>query len=420
MGIKKNVFCSLLVTGAVSCFVSAGSVEEPFEVGTWANFCKGAVSHTFDDNTSNQLSMGVPLFNEKGFHMTIFTSQSFNPDWNGLKNAFEQGHEIGSHSIGHNNMATDFAASQKAIQDNVPGEKCISYAYPYCENPGGATEVYVAARDCDGYPNPTTPDDFGKIKSQITGTTQYNGINDLQGMNNLADIAVEENGWCVYLHHGVEGDYNFAATSLHLLEGNLDYLNENRDKVWCETFGNVARYIKERDAATVKKKDSDSKTITVEVTDNLDDNIFDYPLSIRLPVEETWSSPSVKQADKEVEDTIVEVDGKKYLMFQAVPDGGDVVITTGETTGIKNRVGFNSNTAPVYRTHSTLVINRRHFGHNIEVSLFNLAGKTIAHYMLSSTETTIELKGNYFSGSAFIARVTDGVTTYSHFCTPKM
>lgn len=121
-----------------------------------------------------------------------------------------------------------------------------------------------------------------------------------------------------------------------------------------------------------------------------------------------------------MEDTIVEVDGKKYLMFQAVPDGGDVVITTGETTGIKNRVGFNSNTAPVYRTHSTLVINRRHFGHNIEVSLFNLAGKTIAHYMLSSTETTIELKGNYFSGSAFIARVTDGVTTYSHFCTPKM
>jgi oligosaccharide reducing-end xylanase len=414
MTINLLHFRSLLIAGTMTCIVSAGSVEKPFEVGTWANFCKGAVSHTFDDNTSNQLSKGVPLFNEKGFHMTIFTSQAFNPNWDGLKSAFAQGHEIGSHSVGHNENATDFAASQKAIQDKIPGEQCISYAYPYCQYPSGASNVYVVSRGCEGYPVSKTPD-FNNVKAQITGTTQYSGVNDVQGMNKMVDAAIQENGWSVYLHHGVEGDYQFAATSLNLLSQNLDYIAKNRDKVWCETFGNVARYIKERDAVTVKKKASDDKSITVEITDNLDNKNYNYPLSIRLPVEATWDKPSVtvKQADKEIQDTIVNVDGKDYLMFQAVPDGGDVVITLGATTNVKNSVSFNGKVAPITRHCSSLVINRQQFSNNVSVTLFNLDGKTIACYKLKNDESTVDLNGITFSGSTFIANVSDGVTTSS-------
>jgi len=412
MTINLLHFRSLLIAGTMTCIVSAGSVEKPFEVGTWANFCKGAVSHTFDDNTKNQLSKGVPLFNEKGFHMTIFTSQAFNPDWPGLKEAFAKGHEIGSHSVGHNENATDFAASQKAIQDKIPGELCISYAYPYCQYPAGADKVYVASRGCEGYPAPKTPP-FNNIKAQIIASTQYGNIMDAQGMNKLVDAAIQENGWSVYLHHGVEGDYQFAATPLNALSQNLDYIAKNRDKVWCETFGNVARYIKERDAVTVKKKASDDKSITVEITDNLDNKIYNYPLSIRLPVESDWDKPSVKQADKAIDDTIVKVDGKDYLMFQAVPDGGDVVITFGATTDVKSSVGFNGKAAPVTRLRSTLVINRHHFSKNVSVTLFDLAGKTIASYKLKNDESTVDLNAITISGSAFIANVTDGVTTSS-------
>ncbi|HEX2956071.1 MAG TPA: polysaccharide deacetylase family protein [Chitinispirillaceae bacterium] len=412
MKINLLHFRLLLIVVTMTWVVSEGDVETPFEVGTWANFCKGAVSHTFDDNTSNQLKKAVPLFNEKGLHMTIFTSQSFNPDWTGLKNAFEKGHEIGSHSIQHNENAIDYAASQKAIQDKISGEQCVSYAYPYCKYPDGAMDVYVAARGCEGFPNPTTPN-FGNIKSQITGTTQYSGVNDIQGMNNLVDVAIEKNGWSVYLHHGVEGDYQFAATPLNLLKENLDYIDKNRDKVWCETFGNVARYIKERDAASVKKKGSDDKSITIKVTDDLDDKIYNYPLSIRLPVEDNWEKPSVKQADKEIEDSIVKVGGKDYLMFQAVPDGGDVVITFGVTTDVKNSVGFNGKAAPITRIRSLLVINRQQFSKNVSVTLFNLAGKTIACYKLKNNESIVDLNDITFSGSAFIAKVTDGVTTSS-------
>lgn len=414
MTINLLHFRSLLIAFTMTCVVSAGSVEKPFEVGTWANFCKGAVSHTFDDNTSNQLSKGVPLFNEKGFHMTIFTSQAFNPDWDGLKSAFAQGHEIGSHSIGHGDYPTDFAASQKAIQDKVPGEQCISYAYPNCQYPDGASNVYVASRGCEGYPASKTPD-FNNIKAQIIAHKQYGNIMDVQGMNKLVDAAIQQNGWSIYLHHGIEGDYMFAATPLNDLSQNLDYIAKNRDKVWCETFGNVARYIKERDAVTVKKKASDDKSITVEITDNLDNKIFNYPLSIRLPVEDGWDKPSVtvKQADKDVQDTIVNVDGKEYLMFQAVPDGGDVVITFGATTSVKNSVSFNGKVAPITRLRSSLVINRQQFSNNVSVTLFNLDGKKIACYKLKNDESTVDLNGIMFSSSTFIANVSDGVTTSS-------
>jgi Polysaccharide deacetylase len=332
----KTIFSRIvLITGCGICFAAAGTVDQPLEVGTWANFCKGAVSHTFDDNTGNQLSVAVPLFNKFGFHMTIFSDPAFLPDYSGLKKAFAKGHEIGSHGLTHTDGEANFEASQKVVQDSIPGEKCVSYAYPFCNSPKDksqtATKTYIAARNCNGYPNAATPENWDEIKSQIISPKFSYSISGVDKLNGMADAAINQNGWSVYLHHGIDGDHDYSTSSGDL-KGNLDYLNKKRELVWCETFGNVARYIKERDAVTVKNKASDNQTMTISITDTLDDQIFNYPLSIRLPVEDTWKKPSVKQAGKKISHTIVVVDGKKYLMFNAVPDGGDVVINTGVTT----------------------------------------------------------------------------------------
>lgn len=53
----------------------------------------------------------------------------------------------------------------------------------------------------------------------------------------------------------------------------------NRKEVWVETVGNITRYIKERDEAEYQIVSSSNQLIQVNVSDNLDNTIFNYPLS---------------------------------------------------------------------------------------------------------------------------------------------
>jgi hypothetical protein len=165
---------TLLLSVALGSMVSAG-VEAPFEIGTWGNFAKGAVSHTFDDNTTNQTGSGQAAFDQYGFHMTLFTvTQSMNPNWEKLKTAFAKGHEVASHSVTHPNgtmPASELSPSQKKIQEKVPGEKCATIAYPNCNTPGDGEvlKYYIAGRNCDGKINPKSPTNWAQIGSKCLG-----------------------------------------------------------------------------------------------------------------------------------------------------------------------------------------------------------------------------------------------------------
>jgi len=53
--------------------VYSNTIDSPYEVGTWAGFKKAAISYTFDDGNSNQFAITMPMFDEFGFKMTLFT-----------------------------------------------------------------------------------------------------------------------------------------------------------------------------------------------------------------------------------------------------------------------------------------------------------------------------------------------------------
>jgi hypothetical protein len=87
-------------------------------------------------------------------------------------------------------------------------------------------------------------------------------------------------GWATFCHHGIGSEnHGYAVTKIDAVKSHLAYLDKNRDKIWCETFGNVARYIKERDKASLTVKSSTDNQITVSLTDDLADSIFNYPLT---------------------------------------------------------------------------------------------------------------------------------------------
>jgi hypothetical protein len=408
-------FSLFLLLSAFTVCVTAAT-PATYEVGTWENFCQGAVSHGFDDNmNTNPTAVEQTIFDDKKFHITLHV-QTGSCSWANCLASFKKGHEISSHTVSHNSAASELLPSQQAIKKNVPGEMAVTIAYPNCNVPGSDAEVlkyYIAGRNCDGKTNSTSPTNFGEISAKMFGTCS-GCPNDANGLNAFADQAVTQKGWSVYCHHGIGSQtHSWATTNLNAMKSHLEYLDKNRDKIWCETFGNVARYIRERDAKpTITQKSSTETSFTLTVTDNLADSIFNYPLSIRCPLPTGWTASFVTQGGKIMADTIVTVSSKQYIQFKAVPDGGDVVISKDPVAVIRSASAFEV-ACPVTRKRATLIIDTRQFnGSAMTVTLFDLAGKTLAHYTLGRSDTRIALPADKIDQSAFIAKITGGNKTY--------
>lgn len=324
----------------VACLILAGkglaqTVDPNYEVATWRNFRQAAISHTFDDNTPNQLPVAVPLFDSLGFKVTLFTVTGWAPDWPGLEAAAAEGHEVASHTVTHPYLNTlsdtlqgsELEGSRAAIRAHVPEARELTLAYPYCVRGTDAitSEYYFAARGCSGQIETPTPSDWLDVSSIIVGPE--GSVRTGADLIGVADSAAASGGWIVLLMHGVDNDGGWSPVPSSALRTYLQYLSVNDSTFWVETFGNVVRYIRERDAASVTETEAGEHTIVVQVSDSLDDAVYDYPITIRRELPEGWGNVSVKQGDEPVGSELVEIDSKRYAMFDAIPDGGDVMLT---------------------------------------------------------------------------------------------
>jgi len=319
----------------------SGTVDPPYQVGTWSGFRTAAITYTFDDNLSHQLSIAIPLFNNYGFKATLYTVTSsgwvWPANWAGLQTAAAQGHEIGNHTVSHPSnwcslssasQESQYASSQSTINSYIPGNQCLTVAYPYCcANYESMTATYfIAGRTCSGSIVSSTPSNFYQISSFILGSS---GINTTAGIIAKHDAAAAAGGWAVYLIHAVDSSEGggYSPLSSTILDESLQYLDANRSTFWVNTFLNVVKYIKERNSVSVTESSSQSNSITLQVTDTLSDTVYNYPVTIRRPLPDGWLAAIVSQDGQEVESSIVEVASVQYVMFDAVPDGGDVVLT---------------------------------------------------------------------------------------------
>ena len=385
------------------------------------------MSHTFDDYPLNGathiVSTGRDAFDAKKFHMTIFTITGGDntSTWTALDSAFAHGHEIASHSVTHPSgtmPVTELGPSQLAIQQHVPGEKCATIAYPNCLSPGDnqAMQYYIAARNCSNSTNPKTPANWAEITAKGFGTGQGGYPNDVASLNNFSNGAASSNGWAVAMHHGIGTDtHSWAVTNLDTLIKHLAYLDQNRDKIWVETFGNVARYIKERDSSKITVKSSNSTSITISLTNNMGkDSIFNYPLTVRTQLPTGWTTVIIKQGGKTVWDSMVTVNTTHYIMFKAVPNAGDVVLSQNAVSVIRQSIGHTSvDAAPVMRQKNTLHIDSRQFGASgCDVAFYDLQGKLLARYRLGVHESSIVLTQDAFNGSVLLVKITGSNKSY--------
>jgi hypothetical protein len=314
---------------------AARTIDSPYQIGSWPGFRTAALSYTFDDNCSNQLAVAVPMFNEFSFKLTLFTVTTWVTSWAGLKSAALLGHEIASHTVTHVSLGglgastqdNELKNSRDAINANITNQKCVTMAYPNCIEATDAitSAYYFAARGCSGVIELKTPAKFMNISSIVCGSS--GNYTTAQSLNGLTNQTVNSGGWCVLLFHGIDNDGGYSPFSSAVLRTHLQHVDSLKTVIWVSTFGNVARYIRERDSVSVIEVSNNGNSITVQVMDNLDNSIFNYPITLRRPLPGAWSNASVMQNGLKIASSII----GQNIVVDVVPDGGDIVLSNSGT-----------------------------------------------------------------------------------------
>ncbi len=320
-------------TFSIVAALSIGLVQlEAQEIATWAGFRSGVATFTFDDNLSNQLSIAVPIFDKYGYKASFYIVNNWSPNYAKYKELAAQGYEIGSHSDSHANTMPDseIASSKATIEKQISNQQCNTITYPNCNVPNESlvSGNYIGGRICSGQIDGKTPQNYNRISSIICGNT--GSVNTSQAFQQKMQEAIGKNGWVTFLIHEVDEGSGYSPTKSSAIDGALAWAKQNDSKIWVTTFRNAIMYSKERDASTITKVSGDGNSETYRLSHSLSTTLspFDYPLSIRVKNSGNWQSVTATQKGSGITAEIR--DG--YIYFDAVPNGGDIVIANGSTS----------------------------------------------------------------------------------------
>jgi len=331
-----------------SYFQSAAQVNSNYQVAPWRGFKKAAVTYTFDDNTGGQVPIAVPLFDRYNYKVTLFTITNSNPNWALLRTASANGHEVTSHTVTHADLSaitvaqqvTELQNSQTTIRTNVPTAKCETIAYPYCRIGDRASiqSYYIAGRVCSGTIIPPNPTDFYQLGSTSTGSA--NVTQTAAHFNAKVDAARTSGGWCMFLTHGINNDGGYSPTQSTEIAGHLAYVDANKADFWVGTFSEVVKYVKERMALNVSETPVTSDSLRLAVTDNLPNNVYNVPVTIRRQLPTGWTNARLWSGSTLIPSTISTASGVRYVVFEVEPDQGIMylakssVVASTRTTGV--------------------------------------------------------------------------------------
>jgi hypothetical protein len=133
-------------------------------------------------------------------------------------------------------------------------------------------------------------------------------------------VEAHNNNWLVLVFHGVDGK-GWEALPGSLLQEYFSYMKQHDNNLWIATFGDVAKYMRERMSANVDSK-MDGNKISVDLTHSLDRQMYDEPLTLRTSVPASWKKVTITQGDKVQHITV----NNGAIVYDLMPDGGTAVI----------------------------------------------------------------------------------------------
>ncbi len=378
-------------------FFSVASLAhaQPVDIATWQGGKTGAVSLTFDDSPGNHWTNAAPVMTAAGVRGT-FAVITGSVDWTGARAAALDGHEIGSHSTDGNALdVLTFATAAARMQQShdaveteigtaIAGYQCHVIAWPFGKrrldvvNDPAYKDLYVSARNAgntllasNSY-NSADTTQWWKYGEGVVGLDHYFVIGDalmsagisLATFTSQLDLVETQGAWTVFTYHGIPDS---GASGLDVNKADftdqMNALAARKDTtLWVAPYGEVTRYVRERDDATANVVSNDGTTVTISLTDTLDDTVFDVPLTLTFAAPGGWTGVSATQDGDPVPASL---DGGTVTV-DAIPDAGAIVVIGSSgggptipvasiviTTGTDVEISFPSEAGVTYQLQRT-------------------------------------------------------------------
>jgi len=397
---------------------------------------QSAFSLTFDDGFLTQIENVRPILNQYGFKGTFYVLPPYLTEslpgiwrygtWPGFQSMAAEGHEIGSHTMNHDTLTLlpwgdistegtllyELYKSKDSIDQRIPNSNCISLNYPYTLHnslvDSAASLFYENGRTLGQASNDASlsEDEWYGLKAKVVEfSLPRNSVEDdsteLFTFLEWAQNSIDNRKWGMIIIHDVvpfaqlqelinQGIYepitNEWLTSL------CEYLwaRSSNKEIWVETVGNITRYIKERDAAQYQIIWSSNHLIEIILTDNLVDEIFNYPLSAYIKVPGDWYNVRLQQGDFIDTLEVIEKGLDSVLLAKVRPDKGLISLTPVTPSAVEDEImsidkfqlfqnfpnPFNPTTKIKYSVPNVTLIGVE--GSRVQLKVFDILGNEIA------------------------------------------
>ena len=329
----------------------AGEVD----VCLWHDDRFACCSITIDDNCKPDHEWWLKLSEELGIKVTWFVvtdgpekkkNTGFNGTWSDWQKLADAGHSIQSHTTNHKSKQKNVPAlsdaeveimyrdSLKVINENITNNYACCIAYPCGEaHEAIAAKYAIACRGVYGVPNCANSINYlctnkgaggkGHVQMVAFGETQEDP-KWIRGQKAL------KRGWNIVLYHFVHAGRTDADREKNAAgaEKEVRYIASLKDdRLWVARFDDAAKYAQERDSASLRVVENTDRKIAFELTDRMKDEIFNFPLTVKVRLPDGWSSAKAVQGGKSVSVRVVSHEGAKFALVSAVPDRGRVEIS---------------------------------------------------------------------------------------------
>ena len=155
------------------------------------------------------------------------------------------------------------------------------------------------------------------------------------------DAAVQNGTWLIIMCHGIKGEGASDDGDLITSEAEEFYAHASTyvksGDLWCATFGEATKYIRERQNTTVTERyDEENKVVYVDMKINrttkdgmyLTENVFNYPLTVEVRVPTTWKNVRYVDNGKTYSATPYIRGNGAFVKVHLTPGADGVTVTT--------------------------------------------------------------------------------------------
>jgi peptidoglycan/xylan/chitin deacetylase (PgdA/CDA1 family) len=301
----------------------AGAADGGLRIARFRGDRAAAVSFTFDDGFRGATEETVAMLAPHGFVGTFFICTGDTRDrpedggnrtsWARWKEIVRLGHEVGNHSVTHADLRTVDDAQLETEVDGAYdrileklGVAPFSFAFPFNARDERSERVVRARHRAF------------RAYQKFYGGEKWT----LERANRWVDEAVAGGEWMVPMLHSLSKGYAAFANPADF-DAHLQYVREREDRVWVDTFGRVARYVQQRDAATLVGSLAPGRA-TFTLTSPLDPAVHDVPLSIIIPASGAAAAKAVRDRGDGTLPVTVRPD---RLLVEATPSDRVITVT---------------------------------------------------------------------------------------------